>query len=384
LKSYHTIWSKNMPTKTSNITLALAISAVLSTSCQAAAIANQMDNSTLSNNAPLLLASNQAHLDAFWEGKYTYCDAKYLAAYWKQSIYEAKARAGEKLLRGERSVVGNYLSSARRYAQEHNATCSFDEDGYTYDDAALLAKHWGKAEPWDAKLKMNRLLMDGKNADIQKALQSAKQQNQAQQANTEQPQWEPQWEKYSASKYTFEDAERLARYWGKSTAWDAKLKIGSLLLSGNNAAIKKALQSAKQQPAPEQPTDGNTARDAFWEGKYTYCDAKLLAAYWGQSVYDAKARAGEKLLRDERSVVEEFLSSARNQAPENGTTCTFYDEGYSYDDAALLAKHWGKAEPWDAKLKMNRLLMNGKNADIQKALQSAKQQNQAKPAKTKQ
>ncbi|MDM8562084.1 hypothetical protein QUF54_01900 [Candidatus Marithioploca araucensis] len=371
-----------MPTKTSNITLALAISAVLSTSGQTV-IANQMGNSILSNNAPLLLASNQAHLDAFWEGKYTYCDAKLLAAYWKQSIYEAKARAGEKLLRGERSVVGDYLSSARRYAQEHNATCSFYEDGYIYEDAVLLAKYWGKAEPWDAKLKMNRLLMDGKNADIQAALRSAKQQSAQQPANTEQLQWE----KYSASKYTFEDAERLASYWGKSTPWEAKLKIGSLLLSGNNAAIKKALQSAKQQPAPQpEPsnTDGDTARDAFWEGQYTYCDAKLLAAYWKQSIYEAKARAGEKLLRGSRSVVGNYLSSARRYAQEHNATCSFDEDGYTYDDAALLAKHWGKATPWDAKLKMNRLLMDGKNADIQKALQSAKQQNQAKPAKTKQ
>jgi len=238
-----------MSTKPSNLTLAFAISAVLSSQTIPAIANNQVGNSTLFNNAPLLLASNQTAMDAmnaFWEGQYTYCDAKLLAAYWGQSVYEAKARAGEKLLRDERSVVEDFLSSARNQAPENGTTCSFNEDGYTYDDAALLAQYWGKATPWDAKLKINSLLMSGNNADIQNALQSAKQQQAAPQpANTEQQQWE----KYSASEYTFEDAERLASYWGKSTPWEAKLKIGSLLMSGNNADIRRALKSAKQQAA---------------------------------------------------------------------------------------------------------------------------------------
>jgi hypothetical protein len=238
-----------MPTKTTNITLALAISAVLTTSSQATpAIANPMGHLTLSNNASLLLASNQTALNAFWEGQYSYCDAKLLAAYWGQSVYEAKARAGEKLLLGARRVVEDYLSRARTQAQETGAaTCTFYEEGYSYDDATLLAQYWGKPTPWDAKLKMNRLLMSGNNAAIQTALQSAKQQSQPAPANTEQQEWE----KYSNSEYTFEDAKRLARYWGKSTPWEGKLKIGSLLMSGNNAAIQKALQSAKQQTGPK-------------------------------------------------------------------------------------------------------------------------------------
>lgn len=35
-----------------------------------------------------------------------------------------------------------------------------------------------------------------------------------------------------ANKYTYEDADLLARFWGKATPWDAKLKIGSLILNG--------------------------------------------------------------------------------------------------------------------------------------------------------
>jgi len=300
-----------MPTKTTNITLALAISAVLTTSSQATpAIANPMGHLTLSNNASLLLASNQTALNAFWEGQYSYCDAKLLAAYWGQSVYEAKARVGEKLLLGARRVVEEYLSRARIKAQKTGATCNFYEEGYSYDDVELLAQYWGKPTPGDAKLKMNHLLMSGNDVAIQKALQSAKQQSQPAPANAEQQQWE----KYSASEYTFEDAERLARYWGVSTPWEGKLKIGRLLMTGNHAAIQKALQSAKQQ---SQPAPANTEQQQ-WE-KYSASE-------------------------------------------------------YTFEDAERLARYWGKSTPWEGKLKIGSLLMSGNHAAIQKALQNAKQQ----------
>jgi hypothetical protein len=304
-----------MPTKTTNLTLALAISSVLNTSAQATpAIANQTGNLTLSN-ASLLLASSQTALDAFWDGKYTYCDAKLLAAYWGQSIYEAKARAGEKLLRGERSVVGDFLSSARSRAPENGTTCTFDEEGYSYDDAALLAKYWGKPTPWDAKLKINRLLMSGNNAAVQKALQSAKQQNQSTQpqpANLEQQQWD----KYSASEYNFEDAKRLARYWGKSTPWEAKLKIGSLLLSGNNVAVQKDLQRAKRQKqSTQQPANTEQQQmDKYSASEYNFEDAERLARFWGKSTtWDAKLKIGSLLLSGNDVAIKKALKNAKQQ-----------------------------------------------------------------------
>ena len=50
-----------------------------------------------------------------------------------------------------------------------------------------------------------------------------------------------------ANSYTYEDAVLLANFWGKPTPWDAKLKIGSLLLNGNNTAVQQALTNAQTQ-----------------------------------------------------------------------------------------------------------------------------------------
>jgi hypothetical protein len=86
---------------------------------------------------------------------------------------------------------------------------TYTNSQYSYEDAALLAQFWGESEPWDAKLKIGRLLMSGHEVTVQKALQNARQQAQASQANEDQ-----QWEAYRASNYTFEDAELLAKFWG--------------------------------------------------------------------------------------------------------------------------------------------------------------------------
>ena len=60
------------------------------------------------------------------------------------------------------------------------------------------------------------------------------------------------------------------------------------------------------------------------------------------------------------------------QKPESDMPCTFIDGGYSYEDAVLLATYWGRNEPWEAKLKIARLLIQGKDAAIQTALKNAK------------
>ncbi len=52
---------------------------------------------------------------------------------------------------------------------------------------------------------------------------------------------------HSNPQYSYNDAEVLARYWGKATAYEAKLKIGGLLLSGNNAGLQQALIDARKQ-----------------------------------------------------------------------------------------------------------------------------------------
>lgn len=216
------------------ISLAIAISTALLMTNSSQAAPAIAPNTTPSFNNPLLLAYNNTNnADAFFQ-HYTYCDAKLLGAYWGKSTYDAKIRAGEKILRGGRWVVNHSLRQARN---QSNVNCSYYEEGYSYDDAVLLAKYWGKNTPWDAKLKINNLLKQGYNSSIKTALKQAKENNVG---NVE----DQQFNAYANSIFGYYDAEILANYWGKSSPWEAKLKIGNLIMKRQNGQVKQALQAA--------------------------------------------------------------------------------------------------------------------------------------------
>ncbi|MGF1933162.1 MAG: hypothetical protein RM347_002010 [Nostoc sp. ChiQUE02] len=126
-----------------------------------------------------------------------------------------------------------------------------------------------------------------------------------------------------------------------------------------------------------KPTDTSKELQAFFRSQYDYWDARILANYWGQSVEDAKARIGRKILwgRKDVAILEQFLLDARVKALQSvGTTPnSLYNQSkYKYDDAALLAKFWGDPSPWDAKLRIERNLILGNDEIIEEALQYAR------------
>ena len=118
------------------------------------------------------------------------------------------------------------------------------------------------------------------------------------------------------------------------------------------------------------------AAEKFFGLGYTYCDAKVLAAFWGEATpYAAKVRLGDKMLRWGAAEAHAYVPAARAQAlqqPEAQLPCSFEDGGYTYDDAVLLAAYWGKSEPWGAKVKMAHMLIDGKDRGIKVALKRAK------------
>ncbi|MBC6430987.1 hypothetical protein FM036_09195 [Nostoc sp. HG1] len=126
-----------------------------------------------------------------------------------------------------------------------------------------------------------------------------------------------------------------------------------------------------------KPTDLSKELQAFFRSQYHYWDARILANYWGQSVEDAKATIGRKILwgRKNVAILEQYLLDARVKALQSvGTTPnSLYNESkYKYDDAVLLAKFWGDPSPWDAKLRIERNLILGNDEIIDEALQYAR------------
>lgn len=97
--------------------------------------------------------------------------------------------------------------------------------------------------------------------------------------------------------------------------------------------------------------------DAFYRGqKYTYCDAKVLAHFWGTDEWSAKIGAGEMLLQRQERDLKDKLRSAASRWSQDCKSCGFEDMDnpvYSYDDAAALAAFWvGGRTPYHAKMKI--------------------------------
>jgi hypothetical protein len=174
-----------------------------------------------------------------------------------------------------------------------------------------------------------------------------------------------------------------------------KLQIFLLLFSlfaaidsSINAAVAQQMNENYQSVPDVSQTDAILTKSlkqnkrsqemrAFLTSQYDYWDAKVLANYWGQSVDDAKARIGRKILWGGANIaiLEQFLLDARVKALQSvgrGPNYLFNASSYKYDDAVLLAQFWGDRSPWDAKLRIERNLILGNDEIIDQALQYAR------------
>ncbi|MEO0445493.1 MAG: hypothetical protein AAF191_05385 [Verrucomicrobiota bacterium] len=110
--------------------------------------------------------------------------------------------------------------------------------------------------------------------------------------------------------------------------------------------------------------------DMYFDRGYDYSDALVLASYWDSEPYDAKVRLGEKMLSFGVGDGRLHMRIARALAlakPNDELPFTCYDAGYEYEDATALAEYWGM-EVWDTKVAMTRLLMAGNEEDLDASL----------------
>lgn len=69
---------------------------------------------------------------------FQYCDAVMLGQHWNETVDDAKATIGRKVSLGNTYLVDHALRDART----QNRRCSFDDTGYSYEDAEALAQWW--------------------------------------------------------------------------------------------------------------------------------------------------------------------------------------------------------------------------------------------------
>ncbi len=176
----------------------------------------------------------------------------------------------------------------------------------------------------------------------------------------------------------------------RSLPWGPVLGVvvATALVGGGGYAAWRAGMFERQQPpsASDQP-DGETPAEiapvsalapsarqdvlvpgdpmqTFFASGYIYCDAKLVAEFWGDDIGETKVTIGLKILNGLGSAVPDILNLSR----QAGHSCEWSDTGYTYADAERLASIWGLAEPYQAKLRVESYVTNGQASIVDQAL----------------
>ena len=116
-----------------------------------------------------------------------------------------------------------------------------------------------------------------------------------------------------------------------------------------------------------EPAEAQSNWSTFFNKGFNYCDAKLIAAYWGMSTDRAKSEASRKIQQGGLAVLKnEILPLGRQRA-----SCRWQDTGHTYRDAEKLARYWGYNSPSEAKVKVASLYTRGLTGQVRRSLRAA-------------
>ena len=97
-------------------------------------------------------------------------------------------------------------------------------------------------------------------------------------------------------------------------------------------------------------------QQAYFNSEYQYCDAIKIASVWGTDGYRGKLILGDKVLSGLTNLADADIASTGRNVP-----CRWRDLGLTYQDAEKLAAYWGRTVG-DAKAKAEQMAsdMGGK------------------------
>ncbi len=143
-------------------------------------------------------------------------------------------------------------------------------------------------------------------------------------------------------------------------------------------AVVECVPSAPEFEAPSLLSQTESeAVDAFFNSKFNYYDAKMLAHFWGTGLGETKAIMGRKILfaPENKAYLEQMLVDARLKALARAENLDlFFDAGFDYRDAEALAGFWGESSPWEAKVRVERNLILGNEPVVRAALRMAREE----------
>jgi hypothetical protein len=156
---------------------------------------------------------------------------------------------------------------------------------------------------------------------------------------------------FYAAGYGYDDAVLLAELRGLPDSFAAKVEAGRVLLGGTALA-----DSPLADPTLDDGlSDEHLAQVAVSWG-YAPDDIDVLAQAWGIDAAEAAVRAGREL----KTVgVLPFVDLPTGEVAEAEAAALFFDAGYGFADAEVLAQRWGLPDPYSAKVEAGGHLRDG-------------------------
>jgi hypothetical protein len=122
---------------------------------------------TLAASSPALAQySEDQAINSYSQSQYHFCDAKLVADFWNVEIWQGKVGIGEKILWG----LGNNIPDLLAMSRNEGNRCSWEDSGYSYDDAARISDLWNLGDVGRAKSKIANMVTDGERYQIIQAL----------------------------------------------------------------------------------------------------------------------------------------------------------------------------------------------------------------------
>ncbi|MFK7926748.1 MAG: hypothetical protein AB8H79_01055 [Myxococcota bacterium] len=121
-------------------------------------------------------------------------------------------------------------------------------------------------------------------------------------------------------------------------------------------------------PRLSKPAQDSAALKAYINSPYTLCDAHFIARTFSMSQGEAKAYIGQKIQWGTTDVLADYLREARRKGrTDRQMRCQFYQTGFGYKDAEVLASFWGISVS-DAKVSIEDKILDGNEAYVRAQL----------------
>ena len=114
--------------------------------------------------------------------------------------------------------------------------------------------------------------------------------------------------KFALQGYSYIDAKVLAKFWGESSPYDAKVRLGRKMLNfglrEGSIHTGQARRHILSRPSHQWPV-------RYTDGGYSYADMEVLGRYWGRGTLNAKAKVARNLIEGRDQWSKSALAAAK-------------------------------------------------------------------------